>query len=307
MQREDENPKAVALLERALEISPDYIDALVLQYSFQDDGPQAEETLDRILTLDPDNPQIKSGMALDRWALHDDLAGAARLLEEAADTDPYDPIVLFNSARLAERIGKIDLAVRLGEYIAARDPLFFWAQLNLAQQFLKAGRIEDALRQFETAISINENAGAVRWKYGLAMLMAGNPEDALADFERVEGTSYRLHGLALAYHDLGKDEESAAALRELTELERKLAESRNRHSGWPYGFARAHAWIGNADEAFRHLEATAEHTPGHLGGLATHPLFQNLHEDPRWLPFLTSISQAPEQVAAFKFNVEPPE
>ncbi|MCZ6716729.1 MAG: hypothetical protein O6946_06660, partial [Gammaproteobacteria bacterium] len=83
--------------------------------------------------------------------------------------------------------------------------------------------------------------------------------------------------------------------------------SRKRHSGWPYGLARAHAWIGNADEAFRHLEATAEHTPGHLGGLATHPLFQKLHEDPRWLPFLSSIGQTPERVAAFKFNVEPPE
>ena len=305
MQRDDETPKALALLQKALEISPDYIDALVLQYSIQDDGPQAEETLDRILTLDPDNPQIKSDMAWIRWAQHDDLAGAARLLEEAADTDPYDPIVLFGSAQFAARIGKIDLAVRLGEYIAARNPLFFWAQLNLAQGFLNAGRIEDAMRQFETAVSINENAGAVRWKYGLGRLVAGNPEAALAEFEREssEDPAYRLHGLALAYHDLGRHEESAAALRKLTELESKIPEPH----GWPFGLARAHAWIGNTDEAFRHLEATAERNRGMLGGLATHPLFQRIQDDPRWLPFLSSIGQTPEQVAAFKFNVEPPE
>ena len=307
MQREDENPKAAALLKRALEISPDYIDALVLQYGIQDDGPQAEETLDKILTLDPDNPQIKSDMAWIRWVQHDDLAGAARLLEEAADTNPYDPIVLFGSARFAARIGKTDLAVRLGEYIAARDPLFFWAQLNLADDYFRAGRIEDALRQFETALSINENAGAVRWKYGLAMLMAGNPEDSLAEFERDGDPLYRLHGRVLAYHDLGKDEESAAALRELTELERKLAESRKGDWDWPYGLARAHAWIGNSDEAFRHLEATAEYFPGHLSDIATNPLFQRIQDDPRWLAFLTSNGLAPEQLPAIKFNVEPPE
>ncbi len=297
MQRENENPKALALLERALEISPDYIDAMVLQTSFLDE-PEAEELQERILTLDPDNPEVKSWMATDRWAQYDDLAGAARLLEEAADSDPYHPVVLFNSARFAEHIGKIDLAVRLGEYIAARDPLFFWSQLNLADYYLKVGRIEDALRQYEIALSINENEGAVRWKYGLAKLIAGNPDDALAEFERDEGPEYRLHGRVLAYHDLGREEESAAALRELTKTEEEI---------WPIGLARAHAWIGNADEAFRYLEATAALAPGFLGGLATNPLFQRLHEDPRWLDFLGSIGQTSEQVAAFKFNVEPPE
>ncbi len=296
MQREDESPKAFALLKRALEISPDYVDAMILQTAFLDE-PEAEELQERILTLDPDNPQMKSWMATDLWQERD-YAGAARLLEEAADSDPYEPSVLFSSARLAAAIGKTGLAVSLGEYIAARDPLFFWAQLNLAQHYYKDGRIEDALRQFETALSINESAGAVRWKYGLARLMAGNPEDALAEFEREESPVYRLHGRVLAYHDLGKEEESAAALRELTKMEEEI---------WPYGLARAHAWIGNFDEAIRYLEATAERTPGHLSDIANNPLFQRIQDDPRWQTFLSSIGQTPEQLAAFKFNVEPPE
>jgi len=297
MQREDEYPKAMALLERALEISPNYVDALVLLAHHQDE-PEAGETLDRILTLDPDNPTVKSWMATDLWTQDSDLAGAARLLEEAADSDPYHPFVLFSSARLAAAIGKTGLAVRLGEYIAARDPLFFWAQLNLAGHYFKDGRIEDALRAFETAASINENAGAVRWKYGLAKLMAGNPEDSLAEFEKDEDPVYRLHGRVLAYHDLGREEESAAVLRELT----KMGEER-----WPYGLARAHAWIGNVDEAIRYMELTAERTPGFLADVANNPLFQRIQDDPRWQTFLSSIGQTPEQLAAFKFNVEPPE
>ncbi len=54
-------------------------------------------------------------------------------------------------------------------------------------------------------------------------------------------------------------------------------------------------------------EAAAKQYVAQLGGAATNPLFRNLHGDPRWMPFLRSINQTPDQVAAFGFNVEPPE
>lgn len=103
----------------------------------------------------------------------------------------------------------------------------------------------------------------------------------------------------LAYHDLGREEESAAALRELTKTEEEV---------WPFGMARAHAWLGNADAAFRYLEATLEQDGlGRFGGLATNPLFHRLYADPRWSTFLSTVGQLPEQVAAFKLDLEPPE
>lgn len=34
--------------------------------------------------------------------------------------------------------------------------------------------------------------------------------------------------------------------------------------------------------------------------------FTNLHEDPRWLPFLRKLGMAPEQLAAIKFDVSVP-
>ena len=37
------------------------------------------------------------------------------------------------------------------------------------------------------------------------------------------------------------------------------------------------------------------------------PLFDNLHSDPRWLPFLESIGKSPEQLAAIEFDVALPE
>ena len=34
--------------------------------------------------------------------------------------------------------------------------------------------------------------------------------------------------------------------------------------------------------------------------------FTNVHDDPRWLPFLRRINRAPEQLAAVKFDVKLP-
>jgi adenylate cyclase len=313
LEQHEELHHAEALLQQALEIDPDYVDALVqlhfvylqeLRLSHPDDSghqkaltAKVEETRARVMALDPDNPPVKAIIATERWTVSGDFAGAARLIEEAVRVDPRDVFVLFTAARLAAATGKLDAAIRLGEYVAARDPMFFWTHLNLAQYYFDAGRTEDARHRFEIAVQLNPVAGAVRWKTGLAKLVLGDPEGALAEFESESDPIYRLHGLALAYHDLGRQQESAAMMAQLLPTETEA---------WPWGLARAYAWMGNADEAFLFLERAAEQGVGQLGGAATHPLLQKLHDDPRWLPFLRSVGQAPEQLAVFEFDVEPP-
>ena len=313
LEQREELHHADALLQQALEIDPDYVDALVQLHFvylvqrrqiYPDDTDRREALTAkvdavraRVLSLDPDNPTLKAFIATEHWAQAGDLAGAAQLVEEAVRVDPRDSFVLFTAARVAAAIGRFDAAIRLSEYVAARDPLFFWAHLNLAQYYFDAGRTDDALGRFEIAARLNPAAGAVRWKTGLAKLALGDPEGAVAEFGREPEPIYRMHGLALAYHDLGRPQESAAMIAQLLPTETEA---------WPWGLARAYAWMGNADEAFRFLERTAEQSVAQLGGATTNPLLQKLHDDPRWLPFLRSVGQAPEQLAAFEFDVEPP-
>jgi len=40
--------------------------------------------------------------------------------------------------------------------------------------------------------------------------------------------------------------------------------------------------------------------------IAVVPWFANIHDDPRWLPFLRKVDRAPEQFAAIKFDVTLP-
>lgn len=76
---------------------------------------------------------------------------------------------------------------------------------------------------------------------------------------------------------------------------------------WPFGLARAYAWIGDRDKALEYLQRTAKTAPAYLDGIADHPLMVKLHDDPRWQPFLASIGQAPEQLADFEFDVRVPD
>jgi adenylate cyclase len=298
MHNDEDLPRVEALLDQALAIDADYVDALILKSEVTSDQTVAEESLRRALELDPDNASIKSDNAIALLAEGGDIAAAVRLQAEAAAADPYNYIVIFNSARIANGLGKMDLAISLSEYIAARDPLFFWARLNLASSYYQVGRIEDALKHFEVALSLNQSEGAIHWKYGLALLVAGRMEEAIEQFELEQGWVYQLHGLALAYHSLGRDQASLEAMEKLLPTEVEV---------WPWGLARAYAWMGDNDLAFHYLEDAANRLGDDMGGIANHPLFTKLHSDPRWLPFLESVGQLPEQVAAVEFNVRVPD
>ena len=270
---------AAKLLEAALAIEPDYVDAMILLRIIVDDPVRQAALTQKVLELDPQNASLKAFAAVGQ----DDMGMAVALLNEAAETDPTNYMVLFNGARIAQRIGQLELAIEIYEYLVARDPLFFWAHLNLADYYTHADQIEDGLRSYERALELNTQAGNARWKHGLAFLINGEPERARAEFELEPEEEARTHGLALAYHDLGRFDESQVLFDALVE---------GSAEPWPFGLARAYAWIGDADNTFHFLEESVERNLPLLGGLGRHPLFYKLHDDPRWMPFLESIGQA---------------
>ena len=312
----EELSTAEELLNQALEIDPTYVEALnelgkVYGYQLTWMRPSTEEAaklvqrlennLAKTQALDPDNAGLKTFMAYDA----DNQVTAARLFEEALETDPSRLDTLRLAAQFSTELGRTDLAIRIYEYLAERDPIRLWVHFGAGDTYLAAGRFEDALHHLQTAVSLNPNAESVHWRLGLGRLVAGDPEGALEAFERETHKAYGLQGMSMALHDLGHEDESASVLQELIDLQNDnfadiMAENPD-IVPWPFGFARAYAWIGNKEEAFRFLKITAEQQ-GHIPGLANHSLFTRIHDDSRWLPFLHSIGEAPEQLAEIEFN-----
>ena len=87
---------------------------------------------------------------------------------------------------------------------------------------------------------------------------------------------------------------SDAALAELIEKHEK---------GWAYNIAYVLAWRNEADRAFEWLDKAVEYADPGLSDTFVEPAFRNIHDDPRWLPFLESIGKSPAQLDAIKFEV----
>jgi tetratricopeptide (TPR) repeat protein len=127
--------------------------------------------------------------------------------------------------------------------------------------------------------------------------LKGEPQAALEAIQLAEAPAWRMIGLSLVYHALGQADESDAALAELIEQHEQSA---------AYNIAYILAYRGEADRAFEWLDKAVEYkdTVGHS---INEPLFANIHDDPRWLPFLESIGRSPEQLAAIEFKVNLPD
>lgn len=74
----------------------------------------------------------------------------------------------------------------------------------------------------------------------------------------------------------------------------------------PYNVAYTLAFRGEIDRAFEWLEKAVEYGDAALRTLVVDPMMVIPHADPRWLPLLRRLGQAPEQLAAIKFDVTVP-
>jgi TolB-like protein/Flp pilus assembly protein TadD len=303
------------LLLQALEIDPGYLDAKVdlawvytnrgdAAYEFGDfelaeqRWERAEQILQEVAAVDDDNVQLNLARA---WGNMRDTATAARYIERALGTDPNNARALNTAMVLMMRLWRNDSARIIGEYTVRRDPLDTHAQWNLTRAYLNAGEFELAEGTARTMVTLRPDSIGFRWFIGLALLLQGNSESALKYFQQIgdEGKEVRLQGLAMALHDLGRYDESGAALTDLIKIENAKPKE---ELPWFHGIAIVYMWTGDTDKAFEYLEQTRLHTSGALRVAAQSPFYSRIEDDPRWLPFLESAGLAPQQLNAIEFN-----
>ena len=184
------------------------------------------------------------------------------------------------------------------EYVAARDPMNAFTHGDLGWFYLRAGRLDEAITSSRASLKLSPDLLGAHFDIGVAMLHKGDSKAALAAMQEEPAEGWRLTGLALAYHALGQASASDAALAELIKKHEK---------SWSSSIAWVFAFRGEADRAFEWLDkAVAYHDTG-VVNFPNEPLLSNLHNDPRWLPFLRKIGKTPEQLAAIKFEVKLPQ
>jgi TolB-like protein/Tfp pilus assembly protein PilF len=298
-----------SLYEQALEIEPEYAAAwtgLAFNYAIQadvglrplDEGYRlAREAANRAVAIDPD--YARAYAVLGRIASnHDnDLAAAAKHVGRALELDPTNPGILQSAAGLATSLGRLDEAIALSKYVVDHDPVNAGAHGSLGSGYGDAGRLDEAIASYRTGLSLSPGRSIAHYAIGVSLLRQGEPEEALQAMQQESSEVWRMIGLPMAYHALGQAAASDAALAELIDKDEQ---------GAAYNIAYVLAYRGEADRAFEWLDKAVEYNDPGLTGIPTDPLFANIHDDPRWLPFLESIGKSPEQLAAIEFEVRLP-
>ena len=169
------------------------------------------------------------------------------------------------------------------------------ALFNLGYYQRMAGRFDAANR---TVLSLSPGRGGAHAEHGNALILKGDAQGALSEIEQDTSELWKMVGLSMAHHVLGRKADSDAALAALIAKYEKDA---------PYNIAHVYAYRGDADKTFEWLDKAVEYGDGGLGEIVTDNLFDKIRADPRWLAFLRKIGKAPEQLAKIEFKVTLPQ
>jgi TolB-like protein/DNA-binding winged helix-turn-helix (wHTH) protein/Tfp pilus assembly protein PilF len=284
---------ATQYYERATQLDPSYALAWVglsrARYWQADKGlipteegqRLAREADERALALDPNLPQAHAQMGRIKRQLDLDWAGAEASVQRAIALEPGNSEYVRSAAFTAAMLGRFDEALELAHRAVDLDPLNAESWENLGETRFWAGQVEESVADFKKALELSPDVWLGWNKLAQIHLMQGRPQDALREVDRAQWAALRIRMHVMAYHALGREKESDAALRELIE---KL------HSSAAFSIATVYAFRNQRDEAFQWLDrAYAQHDTG-LITTKVEPLLSNLHGDPRYAAFLKKLN-----------------
>jgi TolB-like protein len=301
--------QAVVLYKQALAIDPAYAPAwsgLASAYFGQmdlgvltiDQGlPLGREAANRALEHDPSHASAYGQLAVFEGIIERDYPAAVRHLEQALALDATNLEVIGIASSIARRLSRMDLAIALGEYQVARDPVAVEGYDALGLAYRYAGRLDDSIAAYRKLLSLAPGSGWERTALGDVLLQKGEVEAALAEYQQEPIEVFRLGGLTRAYLALGRQAESDAAFAELV---KKYPHAK------PFSMAAVLASRGDVDGAFKMLDKADRERDIDIGAVAVYPTFAPMHDDPRWLPLLRRLGLAPEQLEVIKFDVRVP-
>ena len=210
-----------------------------------------------------------------------DLIKASRLLDKAVNLDPGNIEARYISALLKALQGDHEMWVEIAREQVLLDPLSSPPYWDLGGALKYARQYDESAKAYRELLAINPDRTAIHAYIGEVLLLAGNYQEAMAEFDAEPMDILTYYGRAMTFHALGDDAQSDTAMEKLLSLDNA--------DGWAAQIARAHAMRGENDEAIKWLYRALElNDPGVLRS-QMHPFLDNLRDDPRFDEFLKKI------------------
>ena len=234
---------------------------------------------DRAVEIDPGMSEGYAARGFLRFNINWDWAGAEEDLTRAFQMDPGSYRTYTCYACFLASLGRLGEALEINLKGTQRDPLSADTWFRRSIQLNAAGRYAEARDAANRALEISPEHGIARFNLGVSSLLKGDPQTALAEFQRAS-PGRRQTGIAMAAADLGRHREAQRALDELIE---KYAQSN------AYQIAEVYAWRNERDSAFTWLERAYVQHDGTLVQIKFDPLLARIRDDDRYAAMLTKM------------------
>src|SRR5690349_5103286 len=173
---------------------------------------QAREAAMKALAIDPEYAPAHANPGFIAMLGDNDLAAAAEHCKRALALDPADLNVMGNSALLLTSLGRLDEVLAVEEVVVRRDPVNVTWLSNLGTHQRMAGRFDAAIGSCHSVLSLAPGRGNAHTELGNVLLLKGDAQGALAEIEQETSEVWKMIGLPMAYHALGRKSDSDAAL-----------------------------------------------------------------------------------------------
>jgi TolB-like protein/Flp pilus assembly protein TadD len=213
---------------------------------------------------------------------HDfDWEGAEKAYQMALNLEPGNAEIINGLGDVKHPLGNWKEAEQLYKKSILLNPLKPITHMNLGNTLTFAGRLDEAILSFKKVLELNPQHQRAHLYIGRNYILLGKPELALTEMQQENLEIFKVFGMALVYHALGKKKEADESLNEF---------SKKYQNDWSYLLAQLHAFRGEKDAAFSWLETAYNKSDSWLFWLKGDPLLKNLVGDPRHTAFIKKMN-----------------
>jgi TolB-like protein/DNA-binding winged helix-turn-helix (wHTH) protein/Tfp pilus assembly protein PilF len=291
-QSKEDLGKALAYTDTAIKLDEKYAPVWALRASVENKMAEvglanvtegfrkARDDAERAIALDPSSASAYMALATAQIDCDWNWDAADTSVTKAADLEPSAAEVFSIRSYLSRVLGNLDQAIKLEEMAVALDPLRTDSHNTLGYMLYVAARYDAAKAELQKALDLNAHAAFAHLTLSKILIAEGKPHEALTEIEKEPLEWGKLTGQAVAYHALGREQDSHSALAGL------IAKYGVDGS---YQIAQVYAYRKQADKSFEWLERAYAVRDAGLPDIKTDPLFRNLHYDPRYTALIKKM------------------
>ncbi len=291
--------KAIAAFEEALKIDPNYAPAysgvadahnLLGYLGFvppREAFPKSEAAAREALRLDDKLGEAHLSLAKTKFFYDWDWPGFEREIQRALELSPNVADVHSMHGTYLMAMGKFDEALAERKRGLALDPLSPFFHVSVGWSYFYQHKYDQALEWYKKALELDPQYRLAQEDMGTALLKKGDYEQGLTILLKLRTESgeseINLKTLRQAYTTAGKDGYWQKEL----EFAKERSNQGKPLSAWR--MARIYTEVGDKDQAFVALEKAYTERHSLLVFLRVVPLFDSLHDDPRFNQLLRRI------------------